>query len=532
MWSSFVAFSFGIGFFLLAKTFVSRKKRNPRGLPLPPGPKGLPILGNVFQFPQGHSWEGYKKLSDQYGDMIYLTAPGNGILILGTRKCAVDLLDRRSAIYSDRPLLPAAELLVMQFSPQSLLILMCFLNMARMGFTWNFGLLSYGALWKQHNRAFNKHFGSNVLSKHHPIMLQETKEFLQKVNLDPNDIFEDITHLFDAELMRATYGFDDLQKNKALIRNARSLITGSAKALLPGRYLVNTFPFLKYIPSWFPGAGFQRDFRELAHMSRTTIYPPFEEAKTKFTQEVNGGHPCMAAGLIGGLPRQSDDNYVASETVARNVCGMTFAAGSDTTVSSATALLYALANYPEVQAKAQAEIDAVVGGDRLPSILDREHLPYVHALIKEVGRWHSVVPLGVAHANAKDDEYDGYFIPKGTLIIQNVWAIMHDPKAFDKPFEFSPERYIKDGKIDPSVLDPEAAAFGYGRRICPGRHFSNDGLFLMAASLLATFDITAPRDANGNAIPMNLEETSSTISKPLPFKCNITLRQGREHLLD
>ena len=125
--------------------------------------------------------------------MIYLTAPGNGILILGTRKCAVDLLDRRSAIYSDRPPFPAAELFVIQFSPQSLLTpLTHFLNMARMGFTWNFGLMSYGAWWKQHNRAFNKHFGRNVLSKHHPIMLQETKEFLQKVNSDPNDIFEDI----------------------------------------------------------------------------------------------------------------------------------------------------------------------------------------------------------------------------------------------------------------------------------------------------------------------------------------------------
>ncbi|KAJ2919360.1 hypothetical protein MD484_g975, partial [Candolleomyces efflorescens] len=168
-------------------------------------------------------------------------------------------------------------------------------------------------------------------------------------------------------------------------------------------------------------------------------------------------------------------------TAAGSTADEEFSAGSDTTVSSATALLYALANYPEVQVKARAEIDAVVP-NRLPLISDREHLPYVHALVKEVGRWHTVAPLGtytldfyqyslnfklfkgVAHSNAEDDEYDGHFIPKGTIILPNIWVIMHDEKNFDKPFEFSPERYIKDGKIDPSVLDPDSTAFGYGRR--------------------------------------------------------------------
>ena len=78
-------------------------------------------------------------------------------------------------------------------------------------------------------------------------------------------------------------------------------------------------------------------------------------------------------------------------------------AGAETTVSSATALVYVLASYPEVQAKGQAEIDAVIGSDRLPLVTDRKELPYVHAIVKEVSRWYTVVPLGESHCIREDD---------------------------------------------------------------------------------------------------------------------------------
>lgn len=139
-------------------------------------------------------------------------------------------------------------------------------------------------------------------------------------------------------------------------------------------------------------------------------------------------------------------------------------AGTDTTAASATALILALASHPDIQKKAQAELDKVVGPGRLPLIADRPSLPYVHAIVKELGRWHTVSPLGVAHTNDTDDEYDGYFIPKGTIVMVNSWAITHDPEMFERPFNFVPERYLKDGTIDESVPDAEIAAFGFGRR--------------------------------------------------------------------
>ena len=161
------------------------------------------------------------------------------------------------------------------------------------------------------------------------------------------------------------------------------------------------------------------------------------------------------------------------------------------------ALFLAMSLYPEAQKKAQAEIDAVVGPDRLPDFDDRNSLSYINAIVKETMRWHLVVPLGeffyhhiytllmhveaVPHMATNDDEYDGYYIPKGTNVFGNSWsvrriaptlhpyflnrAILHNPETFDNPMEYRPDRYLKDGKLNPDVLDPDSVAFGFGRRL-------------------------------------------------------------------
>lgn len=81
----------------------------------------------------------------------------------------------------------------------------------------------------------------------------------------------------------------------------------------------------------------------------------------------------------------------------------------------------AMALHPEVQVKAQAELDAVVGPDRFPDYSDRAGLPYINAIVKEAYRWQNVTPLGVVHRSMEDDEYEGYFIPQGTLVFANAW---------------------------------------------------------------------------------------------------------------
>ena len=119
--------------------------------------------------------------------------------------------------------------------------------------------------------------------------------------------------------------------------------------------------------------------------------------------------------------------------------------------------------YPEFQTKAQAEIDRVLQG-ALPAFGDEESLPYVTAILLEVFRWKPVTPFSVPHALTSDDVYRGYRIPGGATVVPNIWSMMHDEDMYPDPFTFNPERFLKDGKLNPAVRDPRNIGFGFGRR--------------------------------------------------------------------
>ncbi|KAJ2932868.1 hypothetical protein H1R20_g4238, partial [Candolleomyces eurysporus] len=333
----------GLGLVLVVKGIVSQRRRNPRGLPFPPGPKGLPLLGNIFELPQIVPWKGYDELCKEYGDMIYFKAFGQGILMLGSRRRVIDLLDNRAANYSDRPDMPMIPM---------------------MDLNWSFSALPYGVAWRQHRRAFHQCLNNNAVRNYHPVMSEETKLFLQRIRSDPDQVFVDLQFLFGTTIMRTAYGFDDIRQNESLIHNAEKLVLEISEASMPGRFLVNYFPILRYVPSWFPGAGFKKHFKDIAQLNFKTRCMPFEEAKRDIEDGRKGSHPSIAFSLTDRLPEAGDPNRPDLEAIARNVCALAYLAGAETTVSSATALVYILASYREVQTKAQAEIDKVVGYDQ------------------------------------------------------------------------------------------------------------------------------------------------------------------------
>ena len=147
----------------------------------------------------------------------------------------------------------------------------------------------------------------------------------------------------------------------------------------------------------------------------------------------------------------------------------------------------AMALNPHVVRNAQEELDRILGGRRLPDFSDQEQLPYISAIVKELLRWGCPVPIGVPKRVRKDDNYKGYFIPAGAIILENIWLVQRqnvristdhrslirshilrkvfrDESIYPKPEDFDPERFLKGGKLDPSVRDPEERVFGAGRR--------------------------------------------------------------------
>jgi len=119
---------------------------------------------------------------------------------------------------------------------------------------------------------------------------------------------------------------------------------------------------------------------------------------------------------------------------------------------------------PKVMKKAQEELHRVVGKGELPDFSHKDDLPYIDALMKEVLRWNPPLPIAVPYRAMQDDVYRGYLIPAGTTVIKNVWAVSRDPKVYPDPETFNPDRFLKDGKIDPLVFSPEDRLFGTGRR--------------------------------------------------------------------
>jgi cytochrome P450 len=152
--------------------------------------------------------------------------------------------------------------------------------------------------------------------------------------------------------------------------------------------------------------------------------------------------------------------------------------------------MLAMVTHPEVQKRAQAEIDAVVGRDRVPTFSDMADLPYIRAMVKEALRWRPVDPFGLPHHTIEDDWYKGMFIPKNSIIIANVWELNHNPELHgNNVMAFDPSRFIdKDGNV---TSEEGHGTYGFGRRVCVGRHVADQALFINMATLLWGMNIEA-----------------------------------------
>ncbi|KAI8969786.1 cytochrome P450 [Trametes punicea] len=236
----------------------------------------------------------------------------------------------------------------------------------------------------------------------------------------------------------------------------------------------------------------------------------------------------MVTSLIQDAMQKKGEVSPEEAEILRDSAAVAYLAGADTTLYSTQALFLAIILYPEVQRKAQQELDAVVGPDRLPEFSDRDSLPHIAAVVEEVIRWHTVVPLGIFHRAMEEDEWNGYRIPAGSIIVPNQWAMSRDADVYPDPEKFIPERFLPGEKGNMAVRDPVRYQFGFGRRICPGRYFALDALFITVASLLHVFNIGAPLGGDGKPMRVNPNiNLDNFLSYPEPFKCRIVPRSDK-----
>ncbi|KAI4599965.1 hypothetical protein KJ359_001066 [Pestalotiopsis sp. 9143b] len=241
---------------------------------------------------------------------------------------------------------------------------------------------------------------------------------------------------------------------------------------------------------------------------------------------INDGteQPSFVGTFINKLSRQPDAIKWGSEAEASYVVGQMAIAGALTIGAPIQSFILAMLHYPGWQPKLQAEIDTVCQG-RCPSWEDREKLPLLRAVVKEVIRWRPPVPTGIPHATEADDVWNGYFIPKGATIHALEWGMTRDEKTYPDAETFNPARWIEPAY--PTFKEPLTqypnlngySQFGFGRRTCQGIAIVEQDLFLTMGGMAWAFDITKKRRADGSEIDVHWDDFSPLlIAKPAPFE--------------
>ena len=291
-------------------------------------------------------------------------------------------------------------------------------------------------------------------------------------------------------------------------------------AFMPFAWTVDFIPAIRHLPEWLPGMSFMATARSFRKLNQAVCDIPYDFIFTKLS---NGGGNLASyvASSSGedGMPASTASLSEKDEDIKYSAASI-YTAGSDTLLASLLSFTLAMIMFPDVQRKAQAEIDALTGGDRLPDWNDRERLPYISALVQEVHRWSPVVPMGLAHRVEEDMEFAGYLLPKKSILLIGVWWFCHDPDTYADPDSFEPQRYLEP-RNEP---DPRSVIFGYGRRRCPGRLIADGLLFLNIARTLAVFDIRGAPDTR-------LEQLPGALMHPKPFKHSIIPRSKRHEEL-
>ncbi|THU78086.1 cytochrome P450 [Dendrothele bispora CBS 962.96] len=520
-----------VGTFLfgLLHLFVSFLRRPRTVLPLPPGPKGFPIIGNLFNEISGyrgvpgssshHLWAKYLEMGKKYNsDIVHINVLGDHTIVLNSSKATNDLLEKRSGIYSDRP-------------PMHMMM----------------GLVGV------HRRTFHQDFQPPALATYRPFIRQSTSDFLKKIAPTEYDPLRtpDIKHA-DLEsyvrnhagsiILRIVYGMTTQEEMNDYVQIAYLAAESLIATMNHGSFFVDYLPWLKYVPAWFPGASFKRKANAWAPAVSDLLNKPWERLKPLIKSGT--AIPCFVTrnlerfDLVSSLDVDSDKTRTNTdpnmEEVVKNCAAVAYFGGSDTTVSMLMSSILALSHHPEVLTKAHEEIDRVVGSSRLPDLTDRKDLPYVEAFIKEVERMYPVTPLAIAHRVTISDVYDGYFIPKGTAIVANVWfvcfyhrAILHSEELYQDPLKFDPDRFLEDGKESERSPNPELYVFGFGRRICPGRYLALESAWNLIACLLATCDVIQPLKEDPKAmIDPVLDFAEGIIVHPKPYNCRIVPRSA------
>ncbi|KAF8884133.1 cytochrome P450 [Infundibulicybe gibba] len=475
--------------------------RNPLGnrLGLPPSPPADSFIGHLRMATAKNPELVVHEWAREFGDIFHAKIFGRPMIMLNSVKTATNLLEKRSLIYSNRPRCVVYEL---------------------MGWTSSITFLQLGDQFKNQRKIFQRYFGGSKSQEYQPIQQEEARILVENLLGDPDDYDKYLRRFAASIVIRIAYGHqissDDDEYN-VMSYNIASALDAAGP---PGGTVVDFFPFLQYLPSWFPGTHFANQARRFRKYVRDLHERPIEHIRQRMA--VGTAAECLVKKELEilALNRTAGPDFNAQLDDVIAVAGAIYSAGSDTTWSTMATFVLAMVLNPDVQRKAQAEIDTIIGSKRLPDFADRGSLPYVNCVVQETLRWGTqsfvlgfakrgaqMAPCRAPHCTSEADTYNGMYIPKGAMVVGNAWTMTHDPDIHCNPDSFDPSRFLP--KPEGSGEPYPAGVFGFGRRICPGRYLGEASVWIGIATILSQLEISRAIDENGREIVPKAEFTSS-----------------------
>ncbi|KAG8768622.1 hypothetical protein FRC12_005453 [Ceratobasidium sp. 428] len=297
-----------ISILILALAFLCFRLRScGRQLPLPPSPNSDPIIGHLRVLPTSNEHLVYARLSDElHSDIVSLTVLGKTIIILNSAEAAHDLLDRRSAIYSDRSELPMIS------DPK-------LVDWSRIT-----GLLRYGERWRSQRRMTHASLHKTASVQFWPLIVKQSRLALHRLLTNPDNFFKEFRRMSGATLLSAVYGYEVTSAHDPLVEVVENALNHMCEAAVPGNFFVNIMPWLRFFPNWFPGTTWKQTVKEWRAERDEMVDVPFDWTKN---QMANGAtSSSVLRTLLSSLENNRDqiDSYEDEEDRIKWTVGTLF----------------------------------------------------------------------------------------------------------------------------------------------------------------------------------------------------------------
>ncbi|KAM8877876.1 vitamin D 25-hydroxylase [Synchiropus picturatus] len=477
---------------LLVRQLV--KQRRPAGFP--PGPSPIPVIGSILSLvTEPHVF--LKKQSEVHGQIFSLDLGGILTVVLNGYDCVRECLYHQGEVFSDRPSLPLFE------------------KMTKMG-----GLLNckYGKGWIEHRKlacnAF-RYFGSGQRQFERKIS-EECMFFVDAIDehkgkpFNPKHLVTNaVSNISNLIIFGHRFTYDD--------RNFQHMIEIFSEnvelAVSSWAFLYNAFPWIEYVPF----GKHQKLFRNAAE-----VYDFLSQVIQGFSQGRVPHRPRhYVDAYLDELEQNSGDpsSSYSYENLIYSV-GELIIAGTETTTNTLRWAMLYMALYPNIQERVQREIDSVLPNGRAPTLEDKQRMPYVEAVLHEVLRFCNIVPLGIFRATSQDAHVNGFKIPKGTMVITNLYSVHFDEKYWIDPGVFSPQRFLD--SCGNFVRREAFLPFSMGRRQCLGEQLARMEMFLFFTTLLQRFHLQFPP----GSVPTVAPKLGMTL-QPKPYSICAIRRQRK-----